>query len=115
MALIVLFLFNKFLSQGLLKAQTIAFTTIVILEMARVLIIRREYKLNLFSNKWLILAIMSSITLQLVVIYTPLNKIFETVPLTLIELGYIGAAALAMFVFGAIANYIIRNFTKEMD
>ena len=116
MTLIVLFLFDKYLPQGLLKAQTVAFVAIVILEMARVLIIRSEYKLKLFSNKWLILAILSSIGLQMLVIYVPsLDKIFDTVPLALIDFGYIFGGALIMFLFGMVANYIIRRLTKELD
>ena len=116
MTLIVLFLFDKYLPQGLLKAQTVAFVAIVILEMARVLIIRSEYKLKLFSNKWLILAILSSIGLQMLVIYVPsLDKIFDTVPLALIDFGYIFGGALIMFLFGMVANYIIRRLTRELD
>lgn len=116
MTLIVLFLFSKYLPENLLKAQTVAFTTIVMLEMFRVLMIRSQYKLKLFSNKWLILAILTSILLQLVVIYIPsLDKIFDTVPLGLIEWIYIISGCTIMFIVGTFGNLIIRRFTKELD
>jgi len=100
----------------LLKAQTVAFTVIVMMEMVRVLMIRMQYNLKLFSNKWLILAIISSIILQLIVVYVPsLDKIFDTVPLGLIEWIYILAGCAFMFIIGTIGNNIIRKFTKELD
>jgi Ca2+-transporting ATPase len=99
----------------LLKAQTIAFTVIVIMEMIRVIMIHLQYKLGLFSNKWLILAIISSVLLQLLVIYTPLSKVFDTVPLSLIEWSYILIGCVFMFIIGTIGNYIIKGFTKELD
>lgn len=116
MTFITLFLFAKYLPENLLKAQTVAFTAIVMLEMFRVLMIRSQYKLKLFSNKWLILAILTSILLQLIVIYIPsLDKIFDTIPLGLIEWIYIMSGCMIMFIVGTFGNLIIRRFTKEMD
>lgn len=43
------------------------------------------FKLGLFTNPWLILAISSSFLLMLLVIYTPLNIFFKVVPLGLEE------------------------------
>ena len=52
----------------------------------------------------------------MLVIYVPsLDKIFDTVPLALIDFGYIFGGALIMFLFGMVANYIIRRLTKELD
>jgi Ca2+-transporting ATPase len=115
MTIITLYLFSKYLPESLLKAQTIAFTVIVIMEMIRVIMIHLQYKLGLFSNKWLILAIISSVLLQLLVIYTPLSKVFDTVPLSLIEWSYILIGCVFMFIIGTIGNYIIKGFTKELD
>ncbi len=116
MTIVALFLFAEYLPENLLKAQTVAFTVIVMMEMVRVLMIRMQYNLKLFSNKWLILAIISSIILQLIVVYVPsLDKIFDTVPLGLIEWIYILAGCAFMFIIGTIGNNIIRKFTKEID
>jgi Ca2+-transporting ATPase len=115
MTIIVLTLFRMNIN-NIIKAQTIAFTTVVMLEMTRVQMIRSQYKLKLFSNKWLWLAILFSILLQLLVVYLPsMNKIFKTVPLSLEEWGLILLGCLFMLVFGNLINYIIRKATKQYD
>lgn len=78
-----LFLFWLNLSSGgegaAAKAVTVAFTTIVMFEMVRVQSVRIKYKIGIFSNPKLILAMAISILLQLFVIYTPvLQPIFST-------------------------------------
>jgi Ca2+-transporting ATPase len=93
---------------NLVKAQTIAFTSMVVFEIVRLQMIRANYKIGIFSNKYLILAVLTSIGLQLAVIYTPLNKFFKTVPLSLMDWGYILGAALAL----VIVSRIIRVFFK---
>jgi Ca2+-transporting ATPase len=82
----VLTAFNLGINQypsDLKHAQTITFTTIVILELVRVYIIRAESNVKTFSNLWLLLSVSVSFILQLVVIYGPLDIIFGTVPLVL--------------------------------
>ncbi|MFH0973304.1 MAG: HAD-IC family P-type ATPase [Candidatus Micrarchaeota archaeon] len=78
-------LFTTYLHEGLEKARTVAFTTLVMFEMFAALGSRSLYpfrKLNPLTNKWLTLGIASSIILQLVLIYwAPLQPIFKTVPL----------------------------------
>ena len=115
MAIVVLTLFRINLD-NVVKAQTIAFTSIVVLEMVRVQMIRSKYKLKIFSNKWLILAIASSFLLQILVVYTPkLNEIFKTTPLLLNDWISIIIGALAMFVVGTLINNIVRKTTKQFD
>ncbi len=91
-------------------AQTIAFTTVILMELVRLYAIRSEYHLSPFSNKWLILAVGSSIGLQLLVIYTPLNKFFGTVSLGLKEwLLMIGTALSVLFL-----SVLIRTLRKAL-
>ncbi len=94
------------------KIQTIAFTAIVLMEMVRLQSIRHEYKLGIFSNKYLILAVLSSIVLQLAVIYTPLNVLFGTTFLSLIDWSYIVGTIFAVFVLNGIGLMIIKRFEK---
>ncbi|MBT4805001.1 calcium-translocating P-type ATPase, SERCA-type [Candidatus Woesearchaeota archaeon] len=84
-----LVLFFLYHGSGAAKAQTIAFTALVIFEIVRIRMIRSDYKLGIFSNKWLVAAIFGSFLLQLVVIYTPLSNVFGTVPLGLFDWGVI--------------------------
>ncbi len=115
MTIVVLFLFRLNLS-NVIKAQTIAFTSVVMIEMFRVQMIRSQYKLKIFSNKWLVLAVIVSVLLQLAVVYLPsMNLIFKTVPLSLIEWGWILGGCLFVYIFGTLANKIIFKFTKEID
>lgn len=110
MAVAVLFLFNRFLPEGVTIARTVAFTTIVILEMVRVTMIRSQYGLSFFSNRYLIGAIFISIMLQMIVVYVPfMNVIFKTTPLSLHHWGYIGIVVAVMYVGGtAIVKRISR-------
>lgn len=100
----------------IIKAQTIVFTALVVMEIVRVYMVRSQYKIGIFSNKWLILAILTSILLQLMVVYVPFfNNIFNTTALLLIDWVLIIMAAIFVLLFGLIFNGIIRRFTKEED
>ena len=110
MAAGVLFLFHRFLPQGEVVGRTVAFTSIVMLEMVRVTMIRSQYRLPLFSNLFLIGAILLSVLLQVAVVYVPvMNVIFKTTPLALYHWGYIGAVMAVMFVLGTIIAKLIHR------
>ncbi len=64
-------------------AQTIAFTTIVLLELTRVYIIRAGSGINILKNLWLMGAVLISFIFQLTTIYGPLAVFFGTVPLSI--------------------------------
>jgi len=93
----------------LILAQTVAFTSLVVFEIFRLQAIRSNFNIGLFSNKWLIGAVGSSILLQLAVIYTPLNVFFKTVPLGLNEWLQIIGVAIVLFVLSTVFNKIIKN------
>jgi len=86
---IVIWVFTQSLPNGLLYAQTVAFTTIALSEFGRAIASRSE-NMNTWRlprNKWLPPALVTSLLLQLLVLYTPLNKVFNTVPLPLEAYG----------------------------
>ncbi len=71
-------------------AQTMAFTTLSCSELIRAYTARSEYfpllKIGVFANKWMNIAVASSLVLILVVIYEPfLNNVFNTQPLGLAQ------------------------------
>ena len=84
----VLFVFLWQLDHGvaLLRAQTVAFTLLVMFELFNAFNARSE-RLSIFRagplrNRWLVLAVLSSLVLQLVVVYwPPLQQLFKTTPL----------------------------------
>ncbi len=86
----------------LVKAQTVAFVTLVLAQLIHVFDCRSERSIfdrNPFQNKYLVLAVLSSILLMLVVMYVPvLQTVFHTVPISLRDwLLVIGLAALPTF------------------
>jgi P-type Ca2+ transporter type 2C len=95
------------------KTQTLVFTSLVIFEMIMIFVIRSEFNVKFFSNRYLYYAILTSILLQLAVIYTPLNVFFKTIPLNgfdWIILLIIGAALALMAI---IIKKITGLFTIE--
>ncbi|MEK6904550.1 MAG: cation-translocating P-type ATPase [Nanoarchaeota archaeon] len=114
MTVSALFFFSRYLPD-VKKAQTMVFTTVVIFEMIRIYMVRSQYRQGIFSNKYLIFAVLTSLVLQAVVIYTPLGKFFRTVPLGLIEIGEIIALGAVVFVIGKIVQPLITRITKQQD
>ncbi|MED4124507.1 calcium-translocating P-type ATPase, SERCA-type [Halalkalibacterium halodurans] len=89
----------------LTRAQSVAFVTLVMAQLIHVFDCRSEYSVfhrNPFENKYLVLAVLSSVLLMLIVIYyPPLQQVFHTVPLTGREwLLIIGMAAIPTVVLG---------------
>jgi Ca2+-transporting ATPase len=87
-----LFFFGLTETRDLLLAQTVLFTFLVTIEMVRIQTIRSRYDLSILSNRWLILAILVTFVLQWLVLYTPLNRFFEVIPLVGDHWLWIGVA-----------------------
>jgi Ca2+-transporting ATPase len=71
--------------------QTMVFTVLCLTQLGHVLAIRSEkeslFRIGLFSNKYLLFAVLLTFILQMSTVYVPaLNPIFKTEPLTLNEL-----------------------------
>lgn len=102
----------------LVKAQTMAFTTLVMAQLIHVFDCRSErsvFHRNVFENKWLVLAVVSSIVLMLGVIYwEPMQPIFKTVPLDTGEWIYVMFfAAIPTFLAGTLRLIGERIFTPK--
>ncbi len=102
---VILYLFMS--EPDLVKAQTIAFTSLVIFELVKIQIIRSQFNSGFFTNKYLIITILISILLQLVVLYTPLAAAFKVVPLCLADWSRI---ITLVIVSSTVSWVIIRNF-----
>lgn len=93
-------------SEGqLVKAQSVAFATLVMAQLIHVFDCRSSRSIfhrNPLQNKYLVLAVLSSVILMLIVMYTPqLQPIFKTVPLDLREWALvIVAAGIPTFLLG---------------
>lgn len=95
------------------KASTLFFAGIITFRLINALNCKSiEYslfKLGLFSNPWLILALSSSFVLMLVAIYTPLNTFLHTHPLSLKDWILIFLSGLLIFVVDELHKWIKRK------
>lgn len=108
---LILFSFNHFLPD-MEKARTVAFTELVLIELVEIWPIRKIFGQPIKRNNWLRLAVASSILLQFVVIYSPLNGFFGLVPLGL----YAWLVVLsAVFIFGGFIWLYIKAGKKLFD
>lgn len=97
-------------------AQTMAFTTLVVLELAAVQIIRSLYNISILSNPLIIAAVSLSFLMQLFIIYTPfLQRIFKTVPLNTTEWGIILAITIVVWVACDIINRLFKWQDEKND
>lgn len=89
-------------------AQTMAFTTLVVLELVAVQIIRSLYNVSVFSNPLIIAAVTLSFLMQLFIVYTPfLQSIFKTIALSTREWGAILAITVVVWI---LCDLINRSF-----
>jgi P-type Ca2+ transporter type 2C len=110
-----LIMFWLYQGSGIAKAQTVAFTSLVVFELARIRMVRAHYKLGIFSNKWLVAAVIGSVLLHLLTIYTPLATVFGTAPLALIDWVFISIAAIILLIINKVYWMIRIKFNMGLD
>lgn len=94
------------------EARSLALTTIIIFELFKALGVKSErpFSKNLFSNKWLNLACLFSLALQLIILYTPLNTAFKVKPLDLTDWILVIGSSLVAFVIMEVSKMF---YTKK--
>lgn len=85
LTIIVLGVFFYYLPNGLVLAQTMVFTCLVVYEFIRIIVIHGQEGTSVFSNKWVVGALLVSLALQLAVLYTPISPFFGVAQLGLTE------------------------------
>jgi len=114
MGLGTLLMFTQYKDIDLSKAQTVAFTTLVMFQMFAVLssrTLKQSFRhLNPFSNKWLFGAICLSIVIQISVIYLePMQTIFGTVPLQITDWIKIISISVFGFILMELSKFFISS------
>lgn len=90
-------------------AQTMAFTTLVVLELVAVQIIRSLYNIKIFSNPLLIAAVSLSFLMQVFIIYTPfLQSFFKTVSLNTREWIIILSITIIVWILSECINRLFK-------
>ena len=106
----------------LAKADTMAFTLLVMFELTNVFNCRHDtksiFEINLFSNWALWAAVLVSLGLQVLVVQTPfMNHIFDTVPLTLEDWAIVFVFSLSIIAYDEVRKMLLkmRESKKSMD
>lgn len=114
MALGTLFLFRDYFETDLTKAWTVSLTTLAVFQWFNAWNCRHEsksiFKLNPFSNKFLVAATITVILFQIFAVYNPvMQKLLRTAPLTLNEWFVIIAVASSIVIVEEIRKLIHRR------
>lgn len=108
-------LYQFFLKQSYELANTIAFTSVVVMSNIHAFNFRNLHgpiaDIGWFSNPWLFLAIIAMMSLQLVALYfPPLQLVLHTIPLSLSNWTVILASALPLFIIPETYKWIRSRF-----
>jgi len=100
--------------------QTMVFTVLCLTQLGHVLAIRSEkeslFKIGLFSNKYLLGAVLLTFALQMATLYVPfLNPIFKTEPLSLHDLMLIVALSSVVFFAVEIEKLVRRRSSGKVS
>jgi len=111
LALCVLFIYDANLREGIHEAQGAAFLSIVVLELINVMIIRKNFKMKLLTNKWVIIAVVGSLALQLILMYIPfLAHIFEIKPIDVHDWIIIATSICSITIIALLFNSLSGKF-----
>lgn len=103
-----------------LKATTAFFVSIVIVQVADVLICRQRresiFKKGVFSNRVVLLGIAAELILAAIIVYTPFgNALLGTAPLSAFEFFLAAPFALFIFIFDEVRRWMIRKGVGFVD
>jgi len=118
MAGIVLFVQAWSIETGHAHWQTMVFTVLCLTQLGHVLAIRSEkaslFTIGIFSNIYLLGAVVLTFALQMATIYVPvLNPIFKTEPLTMNELAFTLTLSSVVFFAVEVEKFIRRRNSPE--
>ena len=114
-SLAVFYFVLKVLNQDLSVARTTALVTLILFEIANAFNFRSfrypVYKLPFFANRYLVYASLASITATIAIIYSPLNAVFGTSPISIYY--WILALVSSLFIIFVFDILKIRKFFEE--
>jgi len=118
LGLLTIYAFSGYYEADIDRARTMAFTGLIIFELYNVLNFRSFrfplYRIGIFSNPSLILAILGSLALQAVVVYVPVfNAFLGTAPLALADWGFLALLGLPVLLAGEAYKAIAIRVQKE--
>ncbi len=105
----IVYLIGVNISLPIEKTRTVVLTTAILFELFFVYACRSNkplFNIGIFSNKWVNYAILISIILHLILIYTPLNSLFGVVPLTIKDWLFILPFAVSGLIIFEVGKFI---------
>ena len=98
------------LESEITKARTMVFNFVVLYEMVLVFIIRREYDVPFFSNAWVWGAVIFSIVLQGILMYTPMAFYFKLSPLNFVDIVKLFSGGLVFYLIFLLYQALKKTF-----
>lgn len=100
---------------GLREARTMALATLILSQLFHVFDARAEdrsfLEVGLFSNPWAVMAVLSSITMLVAIVYLPwLSHLFKTDPLTIGDWAIVFVASAFIQLLAAVRDLVLRPF-----
>jgi P-type Ca2+ transporter type 2C len=120
LATLGVFLWAIFSGKTEIEAQCLTFATLCVVELANCINCRSErhsiFRIGLFTNLWLILAIVISFLITLAIIYLPfLQEPFHTYPMTLLDWVIPVIAGISIILVVEIAKLIMSRQNKTTN
>ncbi len=117
MVILALLVFDHYIGQGVEKARTGVFLVVAMSQVFNAFnmrsLTRSVFSIGFFRNKWLILAFVASILLQIAAIKLPfIQHIFHFRDIAWVDIAVITALSGLVFVFGELYK-LIRNMVKN--
>lgn len=108
------FIIGLYLGFNIHTCRTMTLATLVLSQLIHVFECKSEnktlFQINLFSNKWLVLSVLSSIGMILAIMYVPfLQHMFKTTPINLIQWGIV----ILFSAFVAVSSSIYAIFKSK--
>ncbi|HEX33041.1 MAG TPA: cation-transporting P-type ATPase [Candidatus Aenigmarchaeota archaeon] len=111
--LVLITLFLAFLRFGIKEARTMLLMGFVVYELVRIGVIKYLDKTSYWSNRILVAAVIISLGLQGLILYTPLSRLFSVVPLGLPHLGVLMIVAMFGYWSGILLTKLVTKDTAQ--
>lgn len=104
--------------RSIVEAQCFVFVTLIVIQFFKVVNYRSDrlsiFKIGVFTNKWLCLAVIASFAMCIPLIYIPFfQDRFHTFPLSLLDWTIVILSSATIFIVLEIAKLILRRLEKE--
>ena len=91
------------------------FNFVVLYEVVLIFVIRNDYQVPFWANKWVWAAAVLSVVLQGLLMYTPLSKIFKIIPLGLTDINLLLASGGLFLLVAMLYQSLARKYSAASN